>query len=95
VLLGLLGVLVSQVGEGDVLEGAHRRQHRASNPSCVPSVEVGVHGDVCVLLVRVSQGPNFIVKSLGEALHHGGSTGQNNVVIQTNFEISVTCLDGL
>ena len=80
-LLGLLGVLVGQVGQGNVLEGTHGGEHRATDPSSISSVKVSIHADVSVLRMLFSDGSNFIVKSLSEALHHGGSSSQNNVVV--------------
>ena len=53
-LFVLLGVLVGQVSQGDVLEGAHRGEHRSSNPRGISSVKVSVNTDVSILGIFIS-----------------------------------------
>jgi hypothetical protein len=71
--------LVGQVSQGDVLEGAHRSEHRSTNPRSISSVKVSVNTDVSILSFdKVSK---LVVKALSEALHHGGASSQHDVVV--------------
>ena len=74
-----------------ILERAEARNHRATDPCCVLSVQVCSHVDVCLnrspslfadlLGAFLSFLLDLLLKALGEAWKKGGASSKNNVVV--------------
>jgi len=83
------GVGVGGLGEADFIESAHGGEHGTTNPCCILSIEVGMDVDVSILGRVLCNVSNLLIETFREALHQSSTSSEHNIVVQTNFEVSI------
>jgi hypothetical protein len=89
---GCTSIIVFFLGDPHVLESGKRREDRSSDPNRELSFSRGIDLDSSV---GRSEFLDFLGKSFNDSLEHGGSTGEDNVLIKILSDIDITFLDGV